>query len=107
LFKSWIWRIVIGVIVISRNSVNYEENLKFAKLLHSVFEEKFPNLSWGVLVKDEPSNQNTYNLDLFGGSVLLEIGGPENTLEEEYRTVDALSEVIKEILSAWAEQKKH
>jgi stage II sporulation protein P len=93
--------------VVSRNSVNYEENLKFAKLLHSVFEEKFPKLSWGVLVKDEPSNQNTYNQDLFGGSVMLEIGGPENTLEEEYRTVDALSEVIKEILSAWADQKKH
>jgi len=30
---------------------------------------------------------------------LLEIGGPENTLEEEYRTVDALSEIIKKILS--------
>lgn len=92
--------------IVSRKSVNYEVNLKFAKLLHSVFEEKFPNLSWGVIVKDEAPNQNTYNQDLFGDSVLLEIGGPENTLEEEYRTVDALSEVIKEILTEWAEQKK-
>jgi stage II sporulation protein P len=93
--------------IVSRKSVNYEVNLKFAELLHSVFEEKFPNLSWGVIVKDEAQNQNTYNQDLFGDSVMLEIGGPENTLEEEYRTVDVLSEVIKEILSEWAEQKKH
>lgn len=28
----------------------------------------------------------------------MEIGGFENTLEEEYRTVDALAEVIEEIL---------
>lgn len=92
--------------IVSRTSVNYEVNLKFAKLLHSYFEEEFPNLSRGVFVKDEPPNQNTYNQDLLGNSVLLEIGGPENTLEEEYRTVDVLSDIIKEILSVWNVPKK-
>ena len=30
--------------------------------------------------------------------MLLEIGGVENNLEEEYRTVEALADVIKEII---------
>ncbi|WP_312475231.1 stage II sporulation protein P [Neobacillus sp.] len=92
--------------LVSKTSVNYEVNLKFAELLHQYIEEKYPHLSRGVFVKDNPPNQNTYNQDLFGNSVLLEIGGPENTLDEEYRTVDVLSGIIKEILSDWTEQKK-
>jgi stage II sporulation protein P len=92
--------------IVSKSSVNYEENLKFAELLHNKMEETYPNLSRGVFVKDNPPKQNTYNQELFGNSVLLEIGGPENTLDEEYRTVDVLSEVIKEIFSDWTEQKK-
>ncbi|MFB6467411.1 stage II sporulation protein P [Cytobacillus sp. Hz8] len=92
--------------IVSKTSVNYEVNLKFAELLHKYIEERYPHLSRGVFVKDNPPNQNTYNQDLFGNSVLLEIGGHENTLDEEYRTVDVLSEIIKEILSDWTKQKK-
>jgi stage II sporulation protein P len=85
--------------IVSRSSIHYDENVKFAKLLHNKMEETYPGLSRGVMVKDNPPKQNTYNQDLFGNSVLLEIGGPENTLDEEYRTADALSEIIEEILS--------
>ena len=42
--------------------------------------------------------KETYNQDIIGESVLLNIGGVENTLEEEYRTVDVLAEVIREII---------
>lgn len=82
------------------------ENFKFAELLHNKIEEKYTHLSREVFVKDNPPNQNTYNQDPFDNSVLLETGGPENTLNEEYRIVDVLSEIIKETLSDWAEQKK-
>ena len=86
------------VFVVSRSSAKYEENLKFAELLDEKIKEKFPGLSRGVIVKDNPTSRDTYNQDLFGNSVLLEIGGVENTLQEEYRTVDILVEVIEEIL---------
>ncbi|MBO0960880.1 stage II sporulation protein P [Neobacillus sp. MM2021_6] len=85
-------------LIVSRSSINYEDNFKFAELLHNKIEEKYPGLSRGVFVKDNPPNQNTYNQDLFGNSVLLEIGGPGNTLEEEYRTADVLAEVVQDIL---------
>jgi stage II sporulation protein P len=86
--------------IVSGSSSNYEENVKFATLLHNKFQKEYPNsLSRGVLVKNNPPNQNTYNQDLLDLSVLVEIGGVENTLEEEYRTADILAEMIKEILS--------
>ncbi|WP_169864963.1 stage II sporulation protein P [Sutcliffiella halmapala] len=86
-------------LIVSRSSINYEENIKFAELLHDKLEGKYPLLSRGVQVKDNQPNQNTYNQDLLGNSVLLEIGGVDNTLQEEYRTADILAEIIYEILS--------
>ncbi|WP_057762810.1 stage II sporulation protein P [Cytobacillus praedii] len=84
--------------VISKSNANYEKNLTFAESLLERIEEKYPDLSTGVIVKTSLRNQSTYNQDLINESVLLNIGGVENTLEEEYRTVDALAEVINEIL---------
>lgn len=45
-----------------------------------------------------------YNQSLATDSALIEIGGIENTLEESYRTVDALAEVVSEI---YFEAKKY
>lgn len=85
--------------IVSRSSNNYEKNIKFAELLHSKMEEKYPRLSRGVIVKDHQYQQNTYNQDLLNNSVLLEIGGVENTLQEEYRTADILAEIIQDIVN--------
>ncbi|MCM3705048.1 stage II sporulation protein P [Cytobacillus firmus] len=84
--------------VVFRSNVKDEDSLKFAQHLHKIVEGKYPGLSRGVLVKTDPNTQNTYNQDLKNQSVLLEIGGVENTLEEEYRTADALAEVVEELL---------
>ncbi|WP_102275314.1 stage II sporulation protein P [Cytobacillus massiliigabonensis] len=87
-------------LVVSRSNMYYEDNFKFAESLHNKMEEKYPGLSNGVIVISNPGNQSTYNQDLISGSILLNIGGVENTLEEEYRTVDVLAKVIAEILKA-------
>ncbi|WP_027408485.1 stage II sporulation protein P [Anoxybacteroides tepidamans] len=83
-------------IIVSRSSDHYEENYKFAKRLHDQLEAKYPGLSRGVTVKDDGPNH--YNQDVLGRSLLLQIGGVENTLKEEYRTADALAEVLGDIL---------
>jgi len=84
--------------ILSGLNNNNEENIKFATQLHNKLQEKYPGLSIGVLVKNNAETKNTYNQDLLNESVLMEIGGVENTLDEEYRTVDAFAEVIEEIL---------
>lgn len=85
------------IFVISKSSKNYDENRHFAKLLHEKLEELYPGLSRGILEKNQKS-QSTYNQDLKDNSILLQIGGVENTLEESYRTADAFAEAIKEII---------
>lgn len=86
------------VFIVSQSSQNYDENLNFAENLHNKIMELYPGLSRGIVIKSDTNKQSTYNQDLKDELVILEIGGFENTLEEEYRTVDALAEVIEEIL---------
>lgn len=83
--------------VVSKASDNYEENKKFALLLHKELEELYPGLSKDVIEKGV-NPRNTYNQDLHNHSILLEIGGVENTLEETYRTMDVFAETIKEVM---------
>ena len=84
--------------IVSKSNSNFEENYKFATLLHHKVEEAYPNVSRGVHIKNKPIGQITYNQDLFGNAVLLEIGGIENTLEEEYRTVDIFADILQDLL---------
>ncbi|MGE7696628.1 stage II sporulation protein P [Lysinibacillus sp. NPDC094177] len=83
--------------VVSKTSGNYEANKKFATQLHEQLEEQYPGLSIGVIEK-EGNPPNTYNQDLHDNSVLLEVGGIENTLVETYRTMDVFAEVLKVII---------
>lgn len=81
--------------IVSDSSSNFIENQKFAQLLHKKMEEKYPGLSRGVVVK---TTGNSYNQDILEESVLLNIGGVDNKWEEAYKSVEALAEVIQEII---------
>ena len=83
--------------IVSKTSKNYEANKKFATQLHEQLEELYPGLSIGV-IETEGNPPNTYNQDLHDNSLLLNIGGIENTLEETYRTTDIFAQVLKDIL---------
>lgn len=84
--------------VVSETNSNYEENLKLAQLIHDKLEETYPGLSKGILIKNDKTTKNTYNQDVFNQAVLINIGGVENTLEEEYRSVDAFANVVEKII---------
>ncbi|WP_062050476.1 stage II sporulation protein P [Bacillus sp. JCM 19034] len=85
---------------VSTNHDNYEENLRFAKLLHEQLEEKFPGVSRGVEEKDSYFD-STYNQELFGQSVLIDVGGIDNSIEEANRAVEFLAEVINDVLDKY------
>jgi stage II sporulation protein P len=88
--------------VVSDSSGNFEENKKLADHLQSKIEEEYPGLSRGVIVKSSSNDneQSTYNQDLLKSSLILEVGGVENTLEEEYRTVDVFANVVADYLNS-------
>ena len=88
--------------VVAQNSSKFEDNKRIAELISTKLEDKYPGLLRGVKFNEPIKNKNynnyDYNQDLFGNSLLVEIGGVENTLEEEYRSVEILSEIIYDVL---------
>lgn len=84
--------------VLSNSPDNYEKNYKLAESIHQGLEEKYPKLSRGILTVSKSDKTVTYNQELRAGSMILEIGGVDNTFEESFRTVEALADVIEEII---------
>ncbi|WP_458415422.1 stage II sporulation protein P [Schinkia sp. CFF1] len=84
------------VFIIGGEHANYEKNLKLATDLHHLLEEKYPGLSRGVTKKQGAGTNGKFNQDLSKNAILIEMGGPENSLEEVYRTTEAIAEIFSE-----------
>jgi stage II sporulation protein P len=80
--------------VVGESHPNYKENESFAIQLEQRLREKYPSLSRGIVRKNQTSGNGIYNQDLSSRSLIIEIGGVENTLEEMYNTVEVLAEVF-------------
>ncbi|MHA6484776.1 stage II sporulation protein P [Paenibacillus sp. strain BS8-2] len=84
--------------VIGERNPNWKENKAFALKLHEALNAKYPGISRGVLSKGPGTGNAEYNQSLSPGSLVIEMGGVDNTLEESYRTADALAAVMKELV---------
>jgi len=89
--------------IIGQKNPNWKQNEKFAAAIHEKLEQKLPGISNGIWGKTLHDGQAEYNQSLSPNSVLIEIGGPYNTLEECYRTADELGQIISELY--WDAQK--
>ncbi|MEO3947862.1 stage II sporulation protein P [Gorillibacterium sp. CAU 1737] len=83
--------------IIGQRNPHWKKNEEFAAQVHSLLEEKMPGLSRGIWGKTPHEGNAEYNQTLSENSVLVEIGGPYNSLEECYRTADVLAAAISEI----------
>lgn len=80
--------------VIGAENSEYEKNLSLATELHYLLEEALPGISRGVITKEGPNSNGVYNQDLLENSLLIEIGGYDNELNEMYRSIDLFAEVF-------------
>ena len=76
--------------VVGGKSSYVNENSAIVNKLHSTIQNTYPNLSRGILKRDG----SVYNQDLTNHSILLELGGNENTVEEVMNTVEALAPIL-------------
>lgn len=83
--------------IIGHRNPNWRENEDFANQIHEQLEKDYPGLSRGVWGKSAANGNGEYNQSIAPDSVLIEIGGVDNTLEESYRTADVLAKVIAQI----------
>ncbi len=78
------------------NLPNYTENLKFAAAWEAKMEEMYPGLTRPVLF-----DERYYNQDLTTGSLLLEVGGHVNTLDEAKNAAQLVSETLIAVLVSY------
>ncbi|WP_251402867.1 stage II sporulation protein P [Ureibacillus chungkukjangi] len=83
--------------VVGTGHANYEKNLAFANELQSMLDTIYPGLSKGILQKSSSQGNGVYNQDLSPNSIILEIGGVDNTVEELHRSTEAFAEVLSEL----------
>ncbi|TVX94332.1 stage II sporulation protein P [Paenibacillus agilis] len=84
--------------IIGHRNPNWKKNEKFASEIHSRLEKDYPGISRGIWGKSAAQGNGEYNQSLSPNSVIVEIGGIDNTLEESYRTVDLLADLIADIV---------
>ncbi|MFP9126919.1 stage II sporulation protein P [Niallia sp. BSM11] len=82
--------------VIGGNNNNFEKNQQLAEELHSILKKKYKSLSRGVILKKGAYTNGKFNQDLSENSMLVEIGGVDNTFEELNRTSKALADAFSE-----------
>ncbi|MDN4605345.1 MULTISPECIES: stage II sporulation protein P [Paenibacillus] len=83
--------------VVGKENPNWKETMEFATKLQNKLNKKIPGISKGIYSKDHSSGNGKYNQSLAESSALIEIGGVENVLEENYRTISILADVIHQI----------
>ena len=89
--------------IIGHKNPNWKQNEAFASRIQEKLERDYPGLSRGIWGKSAANGNGEYNQSVSPGSVLIEIGGIENTLRESYRTADALAKAIAEVY--WENQE--
>lgn len=91
--------------VIGKGNKDYKANKQFAEALHERLEKKYPGLSRGILMKEKAHGDGEYNQSLSPGSLLLEVGGANNTLQEALNTADAFADIFAAYAARSGSQK--
>ncbi|MDP4097020.1 stage II sporulation protein P [Paenibacillus sp. P96] len=90
--------------IIGHDNKKWRENEAFAARIHEKLEKAYPGVSRGVWGKDGGGGNNgEYNQSLSPNSILIEIGGIDNTEDELKRTSEALADMLGEVY--WEDQK--
>ena len=84
--------------VVGGENKNYKENLQVSEKLKDLLEQEIPNITRGIITKKGEGVNGIYNQDLSTKSVLIEIGGQYNEIEEINNTIKILSKVILKYL---------
>ncbi|UFT99049.1 stage II sporulation protein P [Radiobacillus kanasensis] len=80
--------------IVGTEHETYKQNLNFTETLNKKLKEKYPGISRGVFKKDYSEGDGIYNQDLSKHSILIEMGGVDNTKEELQHTASAIAEVL-------------
>lgn len=85
--------------IVGLENKNYQANLEFTEKINNKINELYPGLSKGILKKEGKGVNGIYNQDFSPYTILIEIGGMENTTSEVLNTCIAFSECFLEVIN--------
>lgn len=84
--------------IVGLENKNYGPNLEMTNKLNDKFNEKYPGLSRGIYKKKGAGVNGVYNQDFNPNTILIEVGGQDNTIDEVFNTCEAISTVLTEYI---------
>ena len=84
--------------VVGLKHENYAPNLELANALNEKLKEFNPSLSRGVLEKDNTGANGIYNQDFDPNTILIEVGGQYNYIEEVNNTLKVFADILFDYL---------
>lgn len=76
-------------------------NLNLASTACDYLNSEVNGICKGILKKGGKGVNGIYNQDIFNGSMLIEVGGQENTMTEVNNTLDVYAKVIKKLVDKY------
>ena len=84
--------------IVGLENPNYQDNLNVTEKINNMISLKYPNLSRGIYKKKGKGVNGVYNQDFGPNTILIEVGGEENTIDEVYNTALVISDVLIEYI---------
>lgn len=85
--------------IVGMENPSYEKNLEFTTNINNKINEKYPGLTKGIYKKEGAGVNGIYNQDFSPYTILVEMGGPENTVDEVLNTSLAFAECFLEVIN--------
>ena len=87
------------IFLLGMENPNYQDNLDFITKINNKMNEKYPNLSKGIYKKSGSGVNGVYNQDNSKYTILVEIGGVDNTTDEVLNSTLAFTECFLEVIN--------
>lgn len=84
--------------VVGQDHKNWQSNYNIASKINNLITTNYKGLSRGIIKKTGANVNGIYNQDLSPNSLLIEVGGTDNTIEEVYNTIEALADILNKYI---------
>lgn len=84
--------------IVGLENKDYEKNKAVTSKINEMLKERYPGISRGIYEKKGPGVNGVYNQDFHPNTILIEMGGEENTIDEVLNTTLAVSSVLTDYI---------
>ena len=85
--------------IVGLENKDYQKNLEFTEKIDNKIKEYYPGLSKGIYKKSGPGVNGVYNQDFNEHTILIEVGGYDNTTTEVLNTDLAFARCFLEVIN--------